>query len=155
MIVGIVKEAAPGERRVAATPDSVTKLSQLGFNITVESGAGHPSFIVSGSAEVPEGKANYREHIVNRGESGPSALRGKVRWVLEELERRMRLLGTGWQQTTAVQVYTVHDFHPFVADEMAPRGAARNGLDWHFDRPPVVDLEFEMDCRAVHRELIC
>ena len=26
MIVGIVKEAAPGERRVAATPDSVTKL---------------------------------------------------------------------------------------------------------------------------------
>ncbi len=40
MIVGIVKEAAPGERRVAATPDSVTKLSQLGFNITVESGAG-------------------------------------------------------------------------------------------------------------------
>ncbi|MEO6223716.1 MAG: Re/Si-specific NAD(P)(+) transhydrogenase subunit alpha, partial [Vicinamibacterales bacterium] len=40
MIVGIVKEAAPGERRVAATPDSVTKLRQLGFDVTVESGAG-------------------------------------------------------------------------------------------------------------------
>src|SRR5688572_27323978 len=40
MIVGIVKEAAPGERRVAATPDSVTKLTQLGFDVTVESGAG-------------------------------------------------------------------------------------------------------------------
>ena len=40
MIVGIVKEAAPGERRVAATPDSVSKLKQLGFNVVVESGAG-------------------------------------------------------------------------------------------------------------------
>src|SRR5687767_3731157 len=40
MIVGIVKEAAPGERRVAATPDSVTKLKQLGFSVVVESGAG-------------------------------------------------------------------------------------------------------------------
>ncbi len=40
MIVGIVKETAPGERRVAATPDSVTKLIQLGFSVSVESGAG-------------------------------------------------------------------------------------------------------------------
>jgi len=40
MIVGIVKEAAPGERRVAATPDSVSKLKQFGFNVVVESGAG-------------------------------------------------------------------------------------------------------------------
>ncbi|MSO50284.1 MAG: Re/Si-specific NAD(P)(+) transhydrogenase subunit alpha [Acidobacteria bacterium] len=40
VIVGIVKETAPGERRVAATPDSVTKLIQLGFTVTVESGAG-------------------------------------------------------------------------------------------------------------------
>jgi hypothetical protein len=46
-----------------------------------------------------------------------------------------------------VQAYTVHDFHPVVADELVRRGAARSGLIWHFARPPVVDLEFEMDCR--------
>jgi NAD(P) transhydrogenase subunit alpha len=40
MLVGIVKEAAPGERRVAATPESVSKLKQLGFDVMVESGAG-------------------------------------------------------------------------------------------------------------------
>jgi NAD(P) transhydrogenase subunit alpha len=40
MIVGIAKEAFPGERRVAATPDSVTKLQSLGFAVVVESGAG-------------------------------------------------------------------------------------------------------------------
>jgi NAD(P) transhydrogenase subunit alpha len=40
MIVGIAKELFPGERRVAATPDSVTKLQSLGFAVIVESGAG-------------------------------------------------------------------------------------------------------------------
>jgi len=49
-------------------------------------------------------------------------------------------------------VYTVHDIHPFLADEIVRRGAARNGLTWHFNRPPVVDLDFEMDCRGVHLE---
>jgi NAD(P) transhydrogenase subunit alpha len=40
MIVGIASEAHPGERRVAATPDSVTKLQSLGFTVLIESGAG-------------------------------------------------------------------------------------------------------------------
>jgi NAD(P) transhydrogenase subunit alpha len=40
MIVGIAKEVFPGERRVAGTPDSVTKLQSLGFSVVVESGAG-------------------------------------------------------------------------------------------------------------------
>jgi hypothetical protein len=54
----------------------------------------------------------------------------------------------------AVQSYTVHDFHPVVVDELVRRGAMRSGLTWHFARPPVVDLEFEMDCRRVARETV-
>jgi len=27
-------------------------------------------------------------------------------------------------------------------------------LTWHFARPPVIDLEFEMDCRGVMREVV-
>jgi hypothetical protein len=41
-----------------------------------------------------------------------------------------------------------------VAEELARRGAARSGLTWHYARPPVVDLEFEMDCRRVAREFV-
>ena len=26
------------------------------------------------------------------------------------------------------------------------------GLTWHFNRPPVVNLEYKTDCRAVHLE---
>jgi hypothetical protein len=32
------------------------------------------------------------------------------------------------------------------------RGAARAGLTWHYARPPVEGLEYEMDCRSVGRE---
>ena len=33
----------------------------------------------------------------------------------------------------------------------APRA---NGLTWHYARPPVRDLEYEMDCRAVAEERV-
>jgi hypothetical protein len=34
------------------------------------------------------------------------------------------------------------------------RGAARGGLTWHFCRPPVVELEYEMDCRGLAFEQV-
>jgi hypothetical protein len=34
------------------------------------------------------------------------------------------------------------------------RGAAHSGLTWHYARPPVVDLEYEMDCRAINHERV-
>ena len=40
MRVGIPTEVHPGEQRVAATPDTVTKLIKLGFDVSVQSGAG-------------------------------------------------------------------------------------------------------------------
>jgi NAD(P) transhydrogenase subunit alpha len=40
LIIGIPKEVHPGERRVAATPDTVQKLQKLGFEVLIESGAG-------------------------------------------------------------------------------------------------------------------
>jgi len=40
MKVGIPTEVHPGERRVAATPDTVQKLIKLGFEVSVQSGAG-------------------------------------------------------------------------------------------------------------------
>lgn len=38
--IGVPKEIHDGERRVAATPDTVLKLKKLGFDVAVESGAG-------------------------------------------------------------------------------------------------------------------
>ena len=39
--IGIPKEIHPGEKRVAATPQTILRLKKLGFEVAVESGAGH------------------------------------------------------------------------------------------------------------------
>ena len=59
--------------------------------------------------------------------------------------------GSAGRTRRRTQTYTVHDFHPVFADALVRRGAARSGLTWHFARPPVIDLEYEMDCRRVMR----
>ena len=119
------------------------------FSYTVEDANAAPSFVVAGSGEAPEGLGTYADHTIARGDVSPTGLRQKAQWVLGEMERRMGALGFGWGQTTGVQLYTVHDIHPFVADEIAKRGAMRTGLTWHFNRPPVRELEYEMDCRGI------
>ena len=52
MYVAVPREHAPGERRVALTPDAVGRLAPLGIEVLVESGAGAP-------AALPD--AAYRE----------------------------------------------------------------------------------------------
>src|SRR6476659_3718041 len=38
--IGIPRETHPGEKRVAATPQTIIKLKKLGFDVNVEAGAG-------------------------------------------------------------------------------------------------------------------
>jgi hypothetical protein len=124
------------------------------FAFTVGAPQAPASFVIAGSGEMPEGRDSYAAHIVRRGESGPDAMRAKARFVLGEMERRLALLGFTWADTTATQVYTVRDPFPFLADEIVSRGAARAGLTWHFCRPPVRELEFEMDCCGIASETV-
>ena len=109
-----------------------------------------PSFVISGSAESAEGGATYR--IVRAGETNADAMREKAVYVLGNMESRMNALGFAWPDTTATQVYSVQDIHPFLGDELVRRGSARAGLTWHYCRPPVAGLEYEMDCRSVTHE---
>lgn len=125
------------------------------FTYTVPAAGGEPeSFVVAGSGEAPEGHANYRDHIVARGDASPAGLTTKARWVLGEMERRLAALGKGWADVTETQAYTVHDLHPFLGTEIVARGAAAGGLTWHYARPPVVELEYEMDCRGLAQEIV-
>ena len=124
------------------------------FCFTVPAKSASGSFVVSGSGEAPEGKGQYGNFIVARGDTSPAGMREKARAVLGEMERRMALLGFGWADTGAVQTYTVHDMHSFMGDEIVRRGAARNGIIWHYARPPVVELDYEMDCRAISVERV-
>lgn len=124
--------------------------SLYAFSYTVPSrDHGPASFIVAGGGEAPEGKPNYRDHIVRRGDTSPAGMRDKLRYVFDVMAGRLAALGRSWADALDVQVYTVHDVGPLVMDEIVRKGAAPvSAITWHLCRPPVVGLETEMDVRA-------
>jgi hypothetical protein len=124
------------------------------FSFTRSSTSTMRTFVISGGAEAREGAGSYRERIVRFGDVSREGLREKARQTVGEMERRLAAFGFTWTDATATQLYTVHDFHPFFAEEIVRRGAVRSGLTWHFNRPPVVGIEFEMDVRGVAREFV-
>lgn len=122
--------------------------------VAVADAASPPSFVISGSGEVPEGEATYRDHIVGPGDVSPAGMRAKVCFVRGEMERRLAGLGMSWHEVTATQLYSVHNFYDCLGDELIMPGAAQHGLVWHFCRPPIIGLDFEMDCRGVASERV-
>jgi len=123
------------------------------FSFTTKAERARPSFVNSGSGEAIEGDGKSTQ-IIRRGDKSADALRVKAQYVLGAMESRMATLGFHWSDVTATQVYTVHDLYPFLADEIVRRGAAGAGLTWHYCRPPIVDIEYEMDCRSVPVEKV-
>jgi hypothetical protein len=112
------------------------------------------SFVAAGSGEAREGGPSYKGRIIRRGDQSPDAIREKARFVLEAMEQRMAALGFGWADVTATQVYTIFNIHPLLADEIVRRRAIPGGWTWHFARPPVEGLDFEMDVRGVAYEFV-
>ena len=95
------------------------------------------------------------ERIVRYRDLSLAGLQEKVRFtVREQMESRLAEFGSGWKDVTGTQAYSIRDFHPAMSEELVDRGAMYSGLTWHFARPPVIDLEFEMDCRRVMRETV-
>jgi hypothetical protein len=122
------------------------------FSYTVEGSGG--GFIVAGGAEVRGGPEGYASRTVRHGETSPEAMLDKVRFVVALMGERLKALGFSWRDAASTQAYTVHDIGALVGPELAARGAAPGGLTWHFARPPVVGLEFEMDVRGAAREIL-
>ena len=134
--------------------DPPAEPSFYAFSFTRPSRGATSTFVIAGGAELGGGSGSYAERIVRYRDLSPEGLKEKVRFTTRQQESRMEEFGFGWKDATAVQAYTVHDFHPVIVEELVRRGATRSGLTWHFARPPVIDLEYEMDCRRVMREIV-
>jgi hypothetical protein len=100
------------------------------FSYTVPDDTAAPSFIIAGSGEAPEGKGNYKDHIISLGDLSAEGLRSKARWVLGEMENRMQALGFNWSDVTVTQLYSVHNIYSLMSEEIDQRGAMRGGLTW-------------------------
>ena len=126
-----------------------------GFSYTVPSRAAAVTFVVAGAGEL-KGERLDPLDIVRRGDLSEEGLRDKAAEVLRWMDERLRGLGAAWAGVTAVEVYTVHDIFPLMRNLLVPRlGAAGiHGLRWHFARPPIEEIEFEMDVRGCLREVM-
>ncbi len=125
------------------------------FSYTVEAEAGAPTtFVVSGAGEIPEATLDDNE-IVRKGETDPEAMREKAGHVVATMGSRLAAMGAGWGQVTTTDVYTVfmHEglLESAVFGQMGE--ATRHGLRWYRSRPPVIDLDFEMDVRGIRHEI--
>jgi hypothetical protein len=124
------------------------------FTYAVPDVSAGTSFVIAGNCEAKEGGATYRESVVAYGDTSPAGLSAKCAHVMTEMERRMKTLGVWYDTATAVNLYTVFDPHPILAQEILGRGAPALGLEWHFCRPPIEGLDWEMDCRGIPKELV-
>lgn len=129
--------------------------SLYGFSYTVPSQATRKTFVIAGAGELPEGSLDPHD-VVRRGESSAAAIQEKAHFVLGLMEGRLRGLGADWNDVTVTEIYTVHDIHPFLEKELLSRlgeGGA-HGLTWHYSRPPIESIEYEMDLRGCGTELV-
>ncbi len=125
------------------------------FSYTVpRTGSASGTFVLSGSGEARGGTGSTRDRTIRLGDRTAEGMRDKVRFVMGEMEHRLAALGFQWPDATATQTYTVYDIYPLLKDELAAHGAMVAGLTWHWARPPVDCLDYEMDVRGVAREIV-
>jgi hypothetical protein len=137
---------APGEPVFYAFSYTVSH----GHPAAVQAAAGL-DYVVAGSGEWPE-HLPFPEGIIARGDLSASGLAAKVAYVIDTMKARCLGLGADWTRLSASQIYTAENFYPLLASHFAASGLTAAGLTWHCCKPPIIELEFEMDLRSLANE---
>lgn len=125
-----------------------------GFSYTRRSASdAPPTFVVAGGGELPEGKL-ARADIVALGDVSPQGVATKARFVMDLMENRLYGLGVNWSRVSVADVYTIHPIEHLLPEVILQRirPADGHGIHWHYSRPPIAEIEFEMDVRGVRNE---
>lgn len=137
--------------------DPPAEASLYAFSYTTPAKDSPLTFVVAGGGDrAIKGEQADASDMVRRGDVSAEGMQEKAVFVLGLMEKRLAALGAGWPQVTAVSVYTVQNIFPLLASLLLPRlGPAKiHGLRWHFVRPPVQGMEFEMDLSGSRRMLV-
>jgi hypothetical protein len=139
---------------VAIEVNPVAEPSVYGFCYTAPSDFAGKTFVIAGAGEL-RASGLAADEIVSRGDVGPEGLEAKVERVLGIMTERVTGLNLTWGDVTQSNVYTVHNIHPLMQPTILPalHEAGQHGVRWHFSRPPVLEIEFEMDLRGLRREI--
>lgn len=119
------------------------------FCYTVPGTAEIADFVVAGGGEIP-GDARGPEAIIRLGDTSPEAMADKAAFVMGLMRERLDGLGVLWTHATATRVYCVHDIYALMPPVL--HEVTDPVVEWHYSRPPVIDIEFEMDVRRTAAE---
>lgn len=113
------------------------------------------TFVVSGAGELRGGVLDV-ENLISYRDTSKQGLTEKVTFVRDVMTSRLIGLGATWEEVTAVSVYTTHPVQDILDEVVRPDigSANRFGLQLFDARPPVLDIEFEMDTRGVYQEIV-
>jgi hypothetical protein len=116
---------------------------------------GRKTFIVAGAGELKR-RDLVSEGIIRLGETTDDAMAEKAAYVCGIMEKRLFELEAAWSDVTTVEVYTVHPLHHLIESLLLPKipASQHRGILWHYTRPPVEDIEYEMDLRGVATEWV-
>jgi len=127
--------------------------SLYAFSYTRPADIGRPTFVVAGAGDIVE--QNLSTHaIVREGKTSADAMREKAIHVMSVMSARLAGLGVDWAGVTAVDIYTAQTLDTYIREVvLAPmKQSSVHGVHWHYVRPPIEGLEFEMDVRGVATE---
>ncbi len=135
---------------VHATPEEPVLYS---YAFTLPDDAPLPTFVVAGAGDVDR-QSLEEETIVREGETTPEAMTEKAQHVMNIMQQRVDGLCVLLSDITHANVYTVQEIRPYLSSAILEplAGASIHGIHWHYARPPIEGLAFEMDLRGVRRE---
>ena len=141
---------------VAPATEPPPEPAVYGFSYTIPAENDAPrSFVVAGSGEMPDGILEA-DQIIARGDASEEGMRTKIRFVLDLMTARLEAMGASWDQVTVTSLYSVRNLTLFLGG-VIPKGIGRarfQSVDWHYSRPPIEEIEFEMDVRGCRREVV-
>ena len=148
-----------GENPIARTNvspvlNSPSETMLYGFSVCQESQIDWNTFVIAGGGELVGGLRNGA--IVCQGKSDQAAMLEKARTVARLMKTRLDGLGANGERLSTIDVYTAHNLHPLIEGAIAAEigEVAQRGLQWFYTRPPIIDIEFEMDMRGVQQERV-
>jgi len=151
----LVDEINPIARTNVAPMYSPPATSELyAFSYTSPTDDGDvPTFVISGAADSREGKT-AEERVICFGQTDVESMRKKGAFVMSTVAQRLLDLGGTWDAVSNANLYSAHGVDGVIDDILEELGpAAGRGTVWHYARPPLVDLELEVDVRAIRQEL--
>ena len=110
-----------------------------------------PTFIIAGAGELIDGVLTP-DRIIRRNETSTEAIREKATYVVQVMGDRLNKLGGDWEIVNRINIYTNHSISHLAEDLVLPNVNQLHGLNWYQSRPPVIDIEYEMDLRGINQE---